>query len=184
MPCLSWEQSHRSTRIRDREGRVQNARLRLQSYFLQEHQRRCCQPCDTNTGPATVKFKLEDANGQLIFQEGPTDLSNVASLEAAEGDTEDSESTFFCCSYRHEASNMKRKLLKGGRGSTGGGRTRTGAGGRYGSNARVSPTAYGTNSCCIVAGTYIFVWRSGPRTSTGTYDSEDKHNVLPHSVVY
>lgn len=114
-----------------------------------------------NTNEAILQFKLEDSNGQLLFAEGPSPVSNSA--EATPAADED------------QAGPAMRKLLKGGRGGASGTttRARAGTGGRYGTNSRVTSTYYGSNSCCISQGVVVWVVRPGPRTRTGLYNTED-----------
>jgi len=115
-----------------------------------------------NSDRAILQFKLEDAEGKLLWAEGPITVSNTG-VQTLSSTTPATTSV------------MKRELMKGGRGSASAGtsssRTRTGSSGRYGSSTYVYSTYYGYSSCCVTSGQYVWIYRSGPRTRSGYYDN-------------
>jgi hypothetical protein len=118
-----------------------------------------------NSDSAIVQFKLEDASNKLLFAEGPITISNNdVTTSALRADT-----------LKEEEDNPAgmRKLMKGGRGSGSSSRGRSGSAGRYGTGSRVRSTSYGYNSCCVSSGVFIFVYRPGPLTRSGYYDTTD-----------
>jgi len=118
---------------------------------------------------ATVQFKLADADGNLLLAEGPltvtnNDVATKIAIPYTKEEVDDDPS--------HTPS--MRKLMKGGRGSyAGASYTRTGTNVRFGSSSVVRNTRYGYYSCCINTGYVVAVYRPGPLTRNGYYDTDN-----------
>lgn len=68
-------------------------------------------------------------------------------------------------------------MKKGGRSASDPGRSRAGSEARYGGLDYSYSTPYGYSGCCVSSGVMVAVYRPGPRTYSGYYDSEASSTV-------